>query len=114
VDAALLDVQMPELDGFEVARRFRAAERERGARRVPLIAVTAHAMKGDRERLLAAGLDDYLAKPFEAAELRRTLARVCGAGGPQVGAERAAAGNEGVDAPAAVSAAGPRPGSGGR
>jgi CheY-like chemotaxis protein len=74
-DAVLLDVQMPEMDGLEVARRIRAAEAGTG-RRLPLIALTAHAMKGDRERCLAAGMDHYLSKPIAAAELYRLLAAV--------------------------------------
>jgi CheY-like chemotaxis protein/HPt (histidine-containing phosphotransfer) domain-containing protein len=77
-DVVLLDVQMPEVDGFEAAGIIRARERTTGGH-LPLIALTAHAMKGDRERCLAAGMDDYLAKPIHAAELfaviKRTLAR---------------------------------------
>jgi CheY-like chemotaxis protein len=76
-DAALLDVQMPEMDGLEVAARVRATEAGSG-RHLPLIALTAHAMKGDRERCLAAGMDHYLSKPIAAAELYRLLARLAG------------------------------------
>jgi PAS domain S-box-containing protein len=67
-DLVLLDVQMPVLDGLETARRLRARERETG-RHVPVIAMTAYAMKGDRERCLEAGMDGYLSKPVRAGEL---------------------------------------------
>jgi CheY-like chemotaxis protein len=75
-DAVLLDVQMPEMDGLELAAHIRAAET--GERRLPLIALTAHAMKGDREQCLAAGMDYYLTKPVAAGELYRLLADLAG------------------------------------
>jgi signal transduction histidine kinase/CheY-like chemotaxis protein len=65
VDGVLLDLQMPELSGLEVAKLIRDEEGPAGARRTPLVAVTAHAMKGDRERCLDAGMDGYLVKPIE-------------------------------------------------
>ncbi len=69
-DAILLDCQMPEVDGFTAAARIRA-----GGCRTPLIAVTAHAMAGDREECLQRGFDDYLAKPVRPTELAATLTR---------------------------------------
>jgi len=74
-DLVLMDVQMPELDGFETTLAIR--ERERGTpRHVPIVALTAHVMKGDAERCLAAGMDAYLAKPLQAAELVALMARL--------------------------------------
>jgi signal transduction histidine kinase/HD-like signal output (HDOD) protein len=73
-DVVLMDVQMPELDGFEATAAIRACE---GAgRRTPIIAMTAHAMKGDRERCLAAGMDGYVTKPFQVEALFRALEAV--------------------------------------
>jgi CheY-like chemotaxis protein len=72
-DLILMDCQMPELDGYETSRQIRA--REAKGRHVPIIAVTAHAMKGDREKCLAAGMNDYLSKPFRQSDLVATLER---------------------------------------
>jgi len=71
----LMDIQMPEMDGFEAARAIRDHEREHGGY-LPLVAVTAHAIKGDRERCVAAGYDGYVTKPVSFAELLTTLAEV--------------------------------------
>ncbi|MGO9240190.1 MAG: ATP-binding protein [Bryobacteraceae bacterium] len=71
-DVVLMDVQMPEMDGFEAVRRIRETERTSG-RHQPVIAMTAHAMLGDRERCLEAGMDGYLAKPFDPKQLRELL-----------------------------------------
>ncbi|MBI1764109.1 MAG: response regulator [Acidobacteria bacterium] len=79
-DLVLMDVQMPVLDGFKTTARIRAEESLHG-QHVPIIALTAHAMKGDRERCLAAGMDGYLAKPLQSAELLAVLTRLA----PQAG-----------------------------
>jgi len=71
----LADVHMPRMDGHELARQLRAAEAERGAAPVPIVAVTANAMKGEEERCLASGMDAYLAKPVSIDRLRATLER---------------------------------------
>jgi PAS domain S-box-containing protein len=76
-DLVLMDVQMPEMDGFEATAGIRDREKETG-KHVPIIAMTAHAMKGDRERCLAAGMDSYVAKPIRAAELFDTIEEVLG------------------------------------
>ncbi len=73
-DVVLMDIQMPEMDGLEATRRI--GERYEAARRPWIVAVTASAMKGDRERFLAAGLDDYVAKPLRMDELTKIFARV--------------------------------------
>ena len=74
-DVVLMDVQMPTMNGFDATAAIRQRERERGGH-VPIVAMTAHAMKGDRERCLAAGMDDYVTKPIDAAGLRAALERV--------------------------------------
>jgi CheY-like chemotaxis protein len=68
-----MDCQMPELDGFEATARIRARSDERAS--TPIVALTANAMDGDRERCLRAGMDDYLSKPFRKQALSEALAR---------------------------------------
>ena len=70
-DLVLMDCQMPEMDGFEATRRIR--ERERGSRRLPVVAMTANAMMGDRERCIEAGMDDHIPKPVRVEALHRAL-----------------------------------------
>jgi signal transduction histidine kinase/FixJ family two-component response regulator len=70
-DLVLMDCQMPELDGYETVQRIRARSGERW--RLPIVALTAHAMKEDLDRCLAAGMNDYVTKPFHPETLRRTL-----------------------------------------
>jgi two-component system sensor histidine kinase/response regulator len=79
-DLVLMDVQMPEMGGFEVTAEIRRREMTTG-RHVPVIALTARAMKGDLEECLAAGMNAYMSKPIRARELYETIAAVCGAPG---------------------------------
>ena len=76
-DVVLMDVQMPELDGLEATRRIRAREAATG-RHVPIVAMTANAMQGDRERCLEAGMDDYIKKPIDFDQLRAILEKFLG------------------------------------
>ncbi len=79
-DLVLMDVQMPEMDGLEATRALREAEAATG-QHLPIIAMTAHAMKGDRERCAAAGMDDYVCKPIQASDLYRAIQAVTNAAG---------------------------------
>jgi CheY-like chemotaxis protein len=72
-DLILMDVQMPELDGLEAAQIIRSHEAATG-HHTPIIALTAHAMPGDRERCVRAGMDDYLTKPIERQDLFEKIA----------------------------------------
>ena len=78
-DLILMDGQMPVLDGLQAAAAIRARERSAGNARVPIIALTAYALKGDRERFLAAGMDDYLTKPIQQRELLESVGRAIAA-----------------------------------
>ena len=74
-DLVLMDLQMPEMDGFHTTRAIRERERRSG-KHMPIIAMTAHAMKGDRERCLDSGMDEYISKPVDANGLLQLIARV--------------------------------------
>src|ERR1051325_7043689 len=76
-DLVLMDCQMPIMDGFEATHAIRAAE---GDRHTPIVAVTANAMVGDRDRCLAAGMDDYVSKPMSKATLGAALDRLAESG----------------------------------
>ncbi|MDH4056399.1 MAG: response regulator [Gammaproteobacteria bacterium] len=91
-DVILMDCQMPKMDGFQAAKAIRAAEKKSERSATPIVAVTANALKGDRERCLAAGMDDYLTKPFTSEQLHSALCqylqpaatvRACDRGGRQ-------------------------------
>ena len=76
-DVVLMDVQMPNMSGLEAAVAIRAAERSTG-RHVPIVAMTAHAMKGDQERCLEAGMDGYISKPIQPDRMMEAIARAAG------------------------------------
>ena len=80
-DLILMDVQMPDMDGFEATAAIREQEKF-GAKHVPIIAMTAHAMVGDRGRCLAAGMDDYISKPVNASDLFAVIKRLMLAASP--------------------------------
>ena len=99
-DLVLMDVQMPELDGLEATRRIRTQEQKTGNGRVPIIAMTAHALKGDRERCLEAGMDEYVSKPIRERQLLAAIRAVLG------GSECRAAGSTLAGDPAVPNAEG--------
>ena len=76
-DVVLMDVQMPNLDGLQTTEEIRRQERQTG-RHLSIVAMTAHAMKGDREKCLAAGMDAYVSKPVRPLELRQAIETLCG------------------------------------
>jgi len=78
VDVILMDIQMPEMDGFQATAAIREMEKTSGGH-LPIVALTANAMRGDGERCLSQGMDAYLAKPFRIADLDRVLGEVAGA-----------------------------------
>jgi two-component system sensor histidine kinase/response regulator len=82
-DLILMDIQMPELDGLDATRAIRAWEADRNEHRL-IVAMTAHALQGDRERCLSAGMDDYLTKPIRSEQLFQLLERVA----EQLGSDR--------------------------
>ncbi len=75
-DLVLMDCQMPEMDGLEATAMLRLREQQQNQkRRIPVIAITANAFEGERQRCLEAGMDDYISKPFNQDELRATIQR---------------------------------------
>ncbi len=76
--AILMDLRLPVLDGYGATAKIRQRERQANAPRTPIIALTAHALASDRQRCISAGMDDYLSKPFRAADLRQKLRQVLG------------------------------------
>ena len=80
-DLVLMDMQMPEMDGIEATRAWRAREAETGAPRVPIVAMTANALDEDRVHCLAAGMDDHLAKPVEMDKLAAVMKHWLAEGG---------------------------------
>ena len=79
-DVVVMDLQMPEMGGLEATQAIRALERPTGSR-VPILALTAHALRGDRERCLQAGMDEYMSKPIDADQLTVTVERLAAGGG---------------------------------
>ncbi|HWQ08523.1 MAG TPA: response regulator, partial [Holophaga sp.] len=75
-DLILMDIQMPTMDGVQATRTIRFSDRFEAVRDIPIIAMTAYAMSGDREKFLAAGMDDYIAKPVDFAVLKAVIERV--------------------------------------
>ena len=95
-DVILMDVQMPKMDGFEATRIIREKEEETGEH-IPIIAITAHAMKGDRDKCLEAGMDDYVSKPMKAQELYAAIARLLAENGEEADGPQEEPGEEIID-----------------
>ena len=74
-DIIMMDVQMPEMDGYEVTRKIRELEKSTGKSRITIIAITANAMPGDQEKCLDAGMDDYISKPIRGENLENILTK---------------------------------------
>ncbi len=102
-DLILMDVQMPNVDGLAATRQIRAAEKAEHRHRIPIVALTAHALKGDRERCLDAGMDAYLSKPIDPRQLLQVLAALPAAArlGIAAGGSPSPAAANGVDATSA-------------
>jgi CheY-like chemotaxis protein/HPt (histidine-containing phosphotransfer) domain-containing protein len=101
-DLVLMDVQMPKMDGFETTRLIRSMEKQ-SACHLPIIAMTAHALQGDRERCLEAGMDAYVAKPVRAGELHQSIQRLFPRGGYYTSSSSISAGtSQGIDRAALV------------
>ncbi|MGJ8640210.1 MAG: response regulator [Opitutaceae bacterium] len=83
-DCIFMDIQMPDMDGFQTTKRIRTIEAETNASAVFIVAMTAHAMNGDRERCIKSGMNEYISKPFRVEEMRAVLA--CASGQKAVGA----------------------------
>ena len=77
-DLVLLDIQMPEMDGFQTAATLRQQEEAEGTRRTPIVALTALRQPNTRERCLAAGMDDHLTKPVDTEQLYAVIQRILG------------------------------------
>ncbi len=104
-DLVLMDVEMPDMNGFEATAVIREQEKKTG-RHVPIVAMTAHALKGDRERCLAAGMDGYVPKPIQAPELRRVMEELVPPGPAPQGAAAAEPDGEAWDSSDALECVG--------